>query len=82
MGSIGFCATLCLGFIGGVTGLPAVSLNAPDSNVWLVLAKATNTSTMCLSIATPTAPFRTCLVGILLASQELDTFYNVSVQSP
>lgn len=36
----------------------------PQGNVWLTLAKAFNQSALCLSMATPQAPFHMCLVRI------------------
>lgn len=37
---------------------------SPRGNVWFILAKALNQSALCLSMASPQAPFHRCLVGI------------------
>ncbi|XP_035759336.1 uncharacterized protein LOC118453281 isoform X2 [Egretta garzetta] len=36
---------------------------SPRSNIWVMLANITGQSIMCVSLATPGDPFRTCLIG-------------------
>ncbi|KAJ7425404.1 Glycine dehydrogenase (decarboxylating), mitochondrial [Pitangus sulphuratus] len=50
-----------------------------DVNEWTTLANVTKTDVLCLSMATPTSPFRTCLVGVPIDDYRWGTLYNETV---
>lgn len=52
---------MIIGLVGpGVEGITNIS---PRQNVWVTWANQTGNSAFCLSMATPSDPFRTCLIG-------------------
>ncbi|XP_064512513.1 uncharacterized protein LOC135414988 [Pseudopipra pipra] len=50
-----------------------------DVNVWTTLANVTKTDVICVSMATPTSPFCTCLVGVPIDNYRWGTLYNETV---
>lgn len=56
-----------------VTGFVSKSLFDPWENIWVTLGRAANTTTVCASLSTPSAPFVTCLIGVPLN----DSFYSL-----
>lgn len=51
----------------------------PRTNVWIPLANLTHHDTLCLSTATPSNPFSTCLVGVPLPTEQLQNVVNTSL---
>ncbi|XP_017668658.1 PREDICTED: uncharacterized protein LOC108496459 [Lepidothrix coronata] len=51
-------------------------MSQPGENLWVTLAKATGTDTLCLSLASAGSPFRTCLVGIPITPVEWNSFVS------
>lgn len=39
-------------------------INQPQTNIWVTLANASGSDTMCLATTTPENSFSTCLVGL------------------
>lgn len=54
-------------------------ISKPKPDVWLTLASATNQSTLCVAMTTPSDPFWTCLVGIPLTEHGWDQLYNQTI---
>ncbi|XP_063176509.1 uncharacterized protein LOC134508611 [Chroicocephalus ridibundus] len=48
----------------------------PCQNVWVTLARSLNTTSFCASLATPSSPFTTCLVGVPLNNSTFLLFNN------
>lgn len=46
---------------------PALYIN-PQQNMWLTFANVTGEQSFCLSMASPSDPFRTCLIGVPLTN--------------
>ncbi|XP_032542306.1 MLV-related proviral Env polyprotein-like [Chiroxiphia lanceolata] len=51
-------------------------MDQPKENLWVTLAKATGTDTLCLSLTSAASPFRTCLVGVPITPGEWDAFVS------
>lgn len=74
IGWLGLCSITS----GKVLDLFSRKLHGPRENVWVSLARALNTTTFCASLATPSTPFLTCLVGVPLTSEAWGNFVDAA----